>query len=73
LHITTLDGHPLRGTNRFVFEGDGEGGTRVRQYSAFQGSSPATTVGRVLMNPIERQHDIWRSVHAHLHDTLREH
>lgn len=73
LHITTLDGHPLRGTNRFVFEGDGEGGTRVRQYSAFQGSSPATAVGMAVMDPIERQHGIWRSVHAHLHDTLREH
>lgn len=71
VHITTLDGHPLRGTNRFVFEDDGEGGTRLRQYSAFQGSSPATTVGLKLMDPIERQHDIWRSVHAHLHDSLR--
>ncbi|WP_426751590.1 hypothetical protein [Myxococcus sp. Y35] len=71
LHITTLDGHPLRGTNRFVFEGDGEGGTQVRQYSAFQGSSPATTLGMKLMDPIERQHDIWREVHGHLHDVLR--
>jgi|GEM_PF-2262854 len=71
LHITTLDGHPLRGTNRFVFEGDGQGGTQVRQYSAFQGSSPATTVGMKLMDPIERQHEIWREVHAHLHDVLR--
>ncbi|MCE9674043.1 hypothetical protein LY474_40260 [Myxococcus stipitatus] len=72
VHITTLDGHPLRGTNRFVFEDDREGGTRLRQYSAFQGSSPATSVGLKLMDPIERQHDIWRSVHAHLHDTLSE-
>lgn len=72
VHITTLDGHPLRGTNRFVFQDDGQGGTRLRQYSAFQGSSPATEVGMKLMDPIERQHDIWRSVHAHLHDTLRE-
>ncbi|WIG96800.1 hypothetical protein [Myxococcus sp. SDU36] len=71
LHITTLDGHPLRGTNRFVFDEDGAGGTQVRQYSAFQGSSPATSVGMTLMDPIERQHDIWRAVHAHLHDTLR--
>lgn|SRR5215217_857239 len=70
VHITTLDGHPLRGTNRFVFEEDGAGGTRLRQYSAFQGSSPATSVGLKLMDPIERQHDIWRGVHAHLHDTL---
>lgn len=70
VHITTLDGHPLRGTNRFVFEDDGAGGARLRQYSAFQGSSPATSVGMKLMDPIERQHDIWRSVHAHLHDTL---
>lgn len=70
VHITTLDGHPLRGTNRFVFEDDGEGGTRLRQYSAFQGSSPATAVGLKLMDPIERQHDIWRGVHSHLHDTL---
>ena len=72
LHITTLDGHPLRGTNRFVFQDDGQGGTRLRQYSAFQGSSPATEVGMKLMDPIERQHGIWRSVHAHLHDALRE-
>ncbi|MBU8900849.1 hypothetical protein KRR26_35135 [Corallococcus sp. M34] len=71
VHITTLDGHPLRGTNRFVFEDDGRGGTRVRQYSAFQGSSPATSVGLTLMDPIERQHDIWRSVHGKLHDMLR--
>lgn len=71
VHLTTLDGHPLRGTNRFVFEDDGRGGTRLRQYSAFQGSSPATTVGLKLLDPIERQHDIWRSVHGHLHDTLR--
>ncbi|WP_342374344.1 hypothetical protein NVS55_23600 [Myxococcus stipitatus] len=70
VHITTLDGHPLRGTNRFVFEDDGAGGTRLRQYSAFQGSSPATSVGLKLLDPIERQHEIWRSVHAHLHDTL---
>jgi hypothetical protein len=72
VHITTLDGHPLRGTNRFVFQEDGQGGTRLSQYSAFQGSSPATSVGMAVMDPIERQHDIWRSVHAHLHDTLRE-
>ncbi|NMO21152.1 hypothetical protein HPC49_36205 [Pyxidicoccus fallax] len=72
VHITTLDGHPLRGTNRFLFEDDGQGGTRLRQYSAFQGSSPATSVGMALMDPIERQHAIWRSVHGHLHDTLRE-
>ncbi|MBZ4416444.1 hypothetical protein [Myxococcus sp. RHSTA-1-4] len=72
VHITTLDGHPLRGTNRFVFQDDGQGGTRLRQYSAFQGSSPATSVGMALMDPIERQHDIWRSVHGHLHDSLRE-
>ncbi|MFP2960772.1 hypothetical protein ACLEPN_23875 [Myxococcus sp. 1LA] len=71
VHITTLDGHPLRGTNRFVFADDGAGGTQVRQYSAFQGSSPATSVGMMLMDPIERQHDIWRAVHGHLHDTLR--
>ncbi|WP_338865786.1 hypothetical protein [Myxococcus stipitatus] len=70
VHVTTLDGHPLRGTNRFVFESDGAGGTRLRQYSAFQGSSPATSVGLKLLDPIERQHEIWRSVHAHLHDTL---
>ncbi|MCP3143290.1 SRPBCC family protein [Pyxidicoccus xibeiensis] len=72
VHITTLDGHPLRGTNRFVFEDDGGGGTRLRQYSAFQGSSPATAVGMKVMDPIERQHDIWRSVHGHLHDALAE-
>lgn len=72
VHITTLDGHPLRGTNRFIFQDDGQGGTRLRQYSAFQGSSPATSVGLALMDPIERQHDIWRSVHGHLHDSLRE-
>lgn len=71
VHITTLDGHPLRGTNRFVFDDDGQGGTRLRQYSAFQGSSPATTVGLKLMDPIERQHEIWRDVHARLHDMLR--
>ncbi|RKH11745.1 hypothetical protein D7V97_10400 [Corallococcus sp. CA053C] len=71
VHITTLDGHPLRGTNRFVFDDDGTGGTRIRQYSAFQGSSPATSVGLALMDPIERQHDIWRSVHGQLHDMLK--
>lgn len=73
IHITTMDGHPLRGTNRFLFQDDGHGGTTLRQYSAFQGSSPATTIGLKLMDPIERQHDIWRSVHAHLHDTLASH
>jgi len=72
VHLTTLDGHPLRGTNRFVFQDDGQGGTRLRQYSAFQGSSPATEVGMRLMDPIERQHAIWRGVHGHLHDTLRD-
>ncbi|RKH88725.1 hypothetical protein D7Y21_13440 [Corallococcus sp. AB045] len=70
VHITTLDGHPLRGTNQFVFD-DGSGGTRIRQYSAFQGSSPATSVGMALMDPIERQHDIWRSVHGQLHEMLK--
>ncbi|MBZ4376082.1 hypothetical protein [Corallococcus sp. AS-1-6] len=71
VHITTLDGHPLRGTNQFVFDDDGSGGTRIRQYSAFQGSSPATSVGLALMDPIERQHDIWRSVHGQLHEMLK--
>ncbi|NPC74997.1 hypothetical protein D7Y27_19375 [Corallococcus sp. AB004] len=71
VHITTLDGHPLRGTNQFVFDDDGSGGTRIRQYSAFQGSSPATSVGMALMDPIERQHDIWRSVHGQLHEMLK--
>jgi hypothetical protein len=69
--ITTLDGHPLRGTNQFVFDDDGVGGTRIRQYSAFQGSSPATSVGLALMDPIERQHDIWRAVHGQLHEMLK--
>jgi hypothetical protein len=71
VHITTLDGHPLRGTNRFVFQDDGTGGTRIRQYSAFQGSSPATSVGLAVMEPIERQHQIWKGVHGKLHDMLR--
>ncbi len=72
VHITTLDGHPLRGTNRFVFEEDGQGGTSVRQFSAFQGSSPATVVGLKLLDPIERQHDIWRQVHGHLYEKFQQ-
>jgi hypothetical protein len=61
--LTTLDGHPLRGTNEFNFMSDGQGGTVVRQYSRFQGSSALTnTLGQAL-GALDRQHEIWRAVH----------
>jgi hypothetical protein len=65
IHITTLDGHPFRGTNDFQFGSDGHGGTRVIQRSAFQGSSELIkTAGTSQLN---EQHDTWRGVHAFLY------
>jgi hypothetical protein len=71
--FTTLQGHPLRGINEFSFDSDGEKGTRLTQRSVFQLSSEAAKAGGDAMksmgrDPIDRQHEIWRSVHAHLAD-----
>jgi hypothetical protein len=64
--LTTLDGHPLRGTNEFKFMSDGQDGSVVRQYSRFQGSSALTnTLGQAL-GALDRQHEIWKAVHTHL-------
>ncbi len=74
IRLHTLDGHPLRGVNEFTFESDGEGGTRVRQRSEFQESSLPVSLGGEVMaehlgnDPVERQHQIWRGVHAFLAD-----
>jgi hypothetical protein len=78
--ITTLDGHPLRGVNRFTFEQAANGETVLHQSSAFQLSSVPAQQGAELMkkgaelgvpglqSPIERQHEIWRSAHANVAD-----
>ncbi len=65
IHIDTLDGHPLRGSNEFNFVSDGQGGTRVNQLSSFQLSSKAVQIG---MRPqdLELQHSTWQKVHEHL-------
>jgi hypothetical protein len=60
--ITTLDGHPLRGTNEFEFRPGEKGGTRLVQTSHFQGSSPLVEVGKA-SGAIDRQHGIWDAVH----------
>jgi hypothetical protein len=66
VRITTLDGHPLRGTNEFKFMSDGSGGTVLRQHSRFQGSSALiNSVGQAL-GALDRQHEIWRGVHTFL-------
>lgn len=72
LHIKTLDGHPLRGTNDFSFT-DGEGGARMKQVSEFQFSSFAAAGGAAAMkgtskDPLNRQHEIWNNAHAYMND-----
>lgn len=65
--FTTLDGHPIRGVNRFEFKSDGAGGSRVKQHSEFQGSSALpTAVGVHVLGALDRQHEIWQGVHGHL-------
>lgn len=65
----TLDGHPLRGFNRFQFQSDGHGGTRVVQYSEFQASSTVTNLGADAAKAIfdndlnARQVELWESFH----------
>ncbi|MGA9520122.1 MAG: hypothetical protein WBV82_01580 [Myxococcaceae bacterium] len=70
IRITTLDGHPLRGTNVFSFTAGKNGTTKLVQKSQFQGSSPLVKVGVTLTGAIERQHEIWKKVHGHLHKKL---
>lgn len=65
VELNTLDGHPLRGTNRFQFRAEGEG-TRIHQASEFQGSTPLTAPVIEYGGALERQHDIWRNSHAYL-------
>ncbi|MGA9521900.1 MAG: DUF1990 family protein [Myxococcaceae bacterium] len=76
--FTTLDGHPLRGTNAFTFSESGNG-TRMAQVSDFQLSSMASDLGGRAMKkgaelglpvnePIARQHEIWQLVHANVAD-----
>jgi hypothetical protein len=66
VHITTLDGHPIRGTNQFCFGSDGGGGTVLRQYSAFQASSAFTNAIGQASGAMERQQEIWKAVHTRL-------
>ena len=61
----TLDGHPLRGTNKFEFKNHGAG-VEVVQTSDFQGSSPLTTLGMNLTHALDHQHHFWEQVHAGL-------
>ncbi|MGQ0508716.1 MAG: SRPBCC family protein [Myxococcaceae bacterium] len=73
VRIHTLDGHPLRGTNEFTFSDDGQGGTNVTEKSDFQESSfvanhAGAAMSKLGKDPIERQHEIWNNVHAHLAD-----
>ena len=70
VRITTLDGHPLRGTNNFQFTSDGNGGTRILQESTFQLSSMAGKIGE-LLGAVNRQHEIWQSVHQQIFDQTR--
>ncbi len=70
IRITTLDGHPLRGTNVFTFNAGPNGTTKLVQNSRFQGSSPLVKVGVTLTGAIERQHQIWKQVHGHLYKKL---
>jgi hypothetical protein len=72
VRITTLDGHPLRGTNNFSFR-DVPGGSELKQVSDFQLSSFASELGGKAMaklgrDPIHRQHEIWQGVHAYVAD-----
>ncbi|HLL52820.1 MAG TPA: hypothetical protein VK447_04685 [Myxococcaceae bacterium] len=71
IHITTLDGHPLRGTNDFTFKSDGKGGTVIDQLSRFNGSSPLSSVGINLMGALQKQHVTWEKVHALFFNELR--
>jgi hypothetical protein len=64
VRITTLDGHPIRGTNEFRFGSDGRGGTVLRQYSAFQASSAFTNAIGQASGAMERQQEIWKAVHS---------
>lgn len=78
--ITTLDGHPLRGVNRFTFEQNANGDSELHQSSAFQLSSFAAEQGSAVMSKaaragvpglkdaIERQHEIWQRAHANVAD-----
>ena len=63
--VTTLDGHPLRGTNEFHFKSDGKGGTNFVQTSHFQGSSPLVELGKKT-GAIDRQHGIWEAIHQNI-------
>jgi NADH dehydrogenase FAD-containing subunit len=64
--ITTLDGHPLRGTNAFSFESDGAAGTVVSQETRCQASSELSGIGARLFGS-ERQAAAWREFHAYLY------
>ncbi len=63
----TLDGHPLRGSNSFQLESDGQGGTVVHQGSRFQQSSAVTALGARLTGAVEHQHQVWRAFHDGLY------
>jgi NADH dehydrogenase FAD-containing subunit len=60
--LHTLAGHVFRGSNRFTFESSADGNTLMRQNSAFQASSPLTTLAAPFMTA--HQHDVWRALHA---------
>jgi hypothetical protein len=80
INITTLDGHPLRGVNRFSFEANAQGDCELHQSSAFQLSSFAAEQGSAVMSKaakagvpgmkdaIQRQHEIWERAHANIAD-----
>ena len=65
INIQTLDGHPLRGTNQFNFQSDGQGGTRINQLTTYQLSSKAVELG-MGQKDLERQHSTWENVHQHI-------
>ncbi len=70
VRITTLDGHPLRGTNVFSFTAGNNGTTKLVQKTTFQGSSPLTVFGAKFAGALERQHAVWKDIHAHLYKKL---
>jgi hypothetical protein len=71
-----LDGHAFRGHNKFEFKPDGHGGTIVDQNSEFELSSAPINLVKGPMKVLEKQHDMWQTVHGflskHFEDSPKE-
>jgi hypothetical protein len=68
VRLTSLEGGPNSAAHSFSFESDGQGGTRLRQKSSYQGNAPQADSGATRW--MDKQGGTWTNVHQKLFDVI---